>query len=587
MRLAGLKVQGVPVGEPAFTAHQLGVKTAKCVSKINKIVSKLQTRSIHALWVATWFSNMTLLHHWLQLCSPDDTLACASDMDAALTKAGEAAVPALALADPLSRCRFAQPARLKGAGFRACTVVRHAAFLGSVEQALPRFVDKPGEPGFSPACASALGVGSFEPGGQRYAALIVHSARGGGVSVSAQIVSSWQHLQAKVGITQQDVLDGTGTSLLHAPCHMLGGGLKQMQRLITKQVENHTHTQLHAQFLALPAGDMRRSAWMHVDRFASQWVAGYMAEHECSNLEWEFGTGWYMGLPLPSLAAMVGKPIAGTGQFVDAHGRYLTSVNVAGADWTTCHDGFLAAVRDDLIDCGINTRTEVVGLFRSAMGCVHGRRAFDRASWRDRRGSVPDAIASFALDGEPPRDHLLELKFIRYCPSNYPVYRGGDSAGGAVARRAAKIPGEYRNKARKLDEKYSGQYEGDIGPVEQRLRVLGPVQPMVVGAFGEMNTFMHSLLRAAAAVGGEKHWARMRCASPSAAAAVMAQVLRRSWGMTAFRANARVLIRRLGLCDAPAGQAAAASLFVRRSMRRRRDYACEMHSGGDRGVVAY
>ena len=72
-----------------------------------------------------------------------------------------------------------------------------------------------------------------------------------------------------------------------------------------------------------------------------------------------------------------------------------------------------------------------------------GRRRFDQQTWRVRRGSVPDAVATFARGEAPLRDHLLELKFIRHCITRYPVLVGGGRRGGGVARRANLIAAEY------------------------------------------------------------------------------------------------------------------------------------------------
>ena len=100
-----------------------------------------------------------------------------------------------------------------------------------------------------------------------------------------------------------------------------------------------------------------------------------------------------------------------------------------------------------------------------------------------------------------------------------------------------------------------------------------------------MGSWLHELVLEAAAVGGAKHCARMRCPSPTAAAKVLAQVLRRSWAMAAFRCNARLMIRRLCLVGLSAGRADGCGLYVRRRMDARRDYACERYGMGGGMVV--
>ena len=54
------------------------------------------------------------------------------------------------------------------------------------------------------------------------------------------------------------------------------------------------------------------------------------------------------------------------------------------------------------------------------------------------------------------------------------------------------------------------------------------------------------LLEMAADAGANKHRQSMRCRDPETARGIILKVLRRSWGMAAFRENARLIVRRLG-----------------------------------------
>ena len=78
------------------------------------------------------------------------------------------------------------------------------------------------------------------------------------------------------------------------------------------------------------------------------------------------------------------------------------------------------------------------------------------------------------------------------------------------------------------------------------LASLGPVQPLVVGHYGEMGGYVDELLELAADAGADKHRQSMRCRDPDTARGIILQVLRRSWGMAVFRENARLIVRRLG-----------------------------------------
>ena len=69
--------------------------------------------------------------------------------------------------------------------------------------------------------------------------------------------------------------------------------------------------------------------------------------------------------------------------------------------------------------------------------------------------------------------------------------------------------------------------------------------------------YVDELLELAADAGADKHWQSMRCRDPDTARGIILQVLRRSWGMAAFRENAPhrsapwARGRRARVCDHP------------------------------------
>ena len=104
----------------------------------------------------------------------------------------------------------------------------------------------------------------------------------------------------------------------------------------------------------------------------------------------------------------------------------------------------------------------------------------------------------------------------------------------------------YVKKASDLGARFYGTSAAERpGPVESRLAAFGTVRPMVVGQYGELSPFFEELIDAAADSGAGKHWRRMRSDPPAVTRGFIVQMLRRSWGMAAFRANARLVTRRL------------------------------------------
>ena len=101
-----------------------------------------------------------------------------------------------------------------------------------------------------------------------------------------------------------------------------------------------------------------------------------------------------------------------------------------------------------------------------------------------------------------------------------------------------------------------------------------------------MSAFVEELAGVAAAAGAVKYWRMMRCRDPDAAYGVVLQMLRRSWGMAAFRENARLVVRRLAWVQDARAPALVVNLARDRDrMGRRYENAMEHHprSGGAAG----
>ena len=97
---------------------------------------------------------------------------------------------------------------------------------------------------------------------------------------------------------------------------------------------------------------------------------------------------------------------------------------------------------------------------------------------------------------------------------------------------------------------------GQDGPVTRKLQSFGEVRGLVFGAWGETSADVEKLLSMLARKGAAHHWRQMQCQDELAALGSLAWLLRRRWGMTALRENARLKIDRLGFVGR--GTAAAA-----------------------------
>jgi len=274
-------------------------------------------------------------------------------------------------------------------------------------------------------------------------------------------------------------------------------------------------------------------------------------------------------MPSPACAALVGEPIANLRQVLDAHGARLTTATVQGDGWRTQHDAIKWQLVQDAREMQFRLRPEVYGLFAASIPQA-GRRTLDGMSMRKRQGLVPDFLVHAPFDG-PERPLLFELKTVHYGSS---TYGNQEARCHAVKCRANALPAEYAAKAREVDQRYCGTERGAVGPVQARLRTLEPVRGLVFGAWGEGSPALHKLLTVMAQCGAQCHWRGMRCEDPGNAIGTLAWLLRRRWGLTALRENARLKLERLQYV----GRGAAAA-------SQRRDLGSEAHAARQRAAA--
>ena len=111
--------------------------------------------------------------------------------------------------------------------------------------------------------------------------------------------------------------------------------------------------------------------------------------------------------------------------------------------------------------------------------------------------------------------------------------------------------GEYVAKARALDERHYGVAARQVlagapaGPVLRRLRDYPDVVGLAFGGYGEASPEVHSLCTEAVEVGAHRDWRALGCRSESEARSFLAARFRRTWGVVAARAAARLRLSRI------------------------------------------
>ena len=281
----GIVVGGVPIGGPVFMDDFVGTREREVVSRIEQIVTRLHSRPYDA-WALIRSHCAHLFTYDCRHIPPIYTVDTGRAIDLALRQAFERLVqsdmrdsraPRIDFSylddgstDLLTR-RFHLPASMRGGGIRSVELLCSAGYAACYVEEAERFCDRhlvaggPVVRGRWPSLVHAFGAGSFSSGGHRLQTFI-HSRTVG--FLRDQFVRAW-------GVVRNMVRHApavTGPLSWHATLAGAMRGEERLQRAITRQVEQVQRDALHADFDALPRGDVRRLAWFSVGVGSSQWI---------------------------------------------------------------------------------------------------------------------------------------------------------------------------------------------------------------------------------------------------------------------------------------------------------------------------
>ena len=107
----------------------------------------------------------------------------------------------------------------------------------------------------------------------------------------------------------------------------------------------------------------------------------------------------------------------------------------------------------------------------------------------------------------------------------------------AVWRRARQVPRGYKTKAHKVDVQYNNTPQGQTGPMERALNQMGGVNPLVFGAYGEINKEFAELLSSVAELASTRLQAALGVNNQDQAKAVLLWQLRRKLAAAIIKAN--------------------------------------------------
>ena len=572
----GFECWGVPVGESEFVASFLDEKITEIAEESAQALDLLSANK-QASWAVLKWSVWARFDFWAQLCYPSDTMPAAKRLDDILWQRLEA-VCGLSLPRQSTRetsswdcpldvpvqgrsdwtyCAWLarQPVKRGGMGLRSYVELCRPAFIGALEQSLPRLWE-----GFCPLLEAV--VGGAECFGEevawegRWRVLLQSGHRVGQefleawstLKVEAEQAAAWLGREVEGPLAEEVSNAGSGSTSGSTRNLIQEQREELMGKLLSKALDQNTDQSARPVW-AFPQRDKHSSQFLLV-----------LPGHDLTLTSSEFTecVAAMLCVPSPGCASKIGERFCGRTS-VDKFGDKIMAAKMAGDGFRKRHDAIKGRITRLHKWAGVKVECEVFGLFAGHIPQA-GLSRLEKG--RKRQGMVPDFRVDTSLPGAggDTRDTvevLAELKCISSCPTRY--LRDPREPERAVNSRACKLPGEYLSHARTLDQKFGDVAAGVQGPVEAKLLSFPPVRGWVFGAFGEASDDVHEMAHFLATSrlkhqqtleGKGRSWR-----SDAGELAILTGQVRRALGLEAVRAQARCLISRLDLIGAGAAAA--------------------------------
>eukprot|EP00873_Tetraselmis_striata_P021641 jgi/Tetstr1/441905/TSEL_030113.t1 len=329
----GISVLNVPLGSSEYVLAYMRGKAEELREEVRASLSKLlfakpNRQYTHAVHHHAWAMLKHCMQHragyLLRNCLPSEVEATdflaelLHDPDPMAAEVATLSEDAMAMA----RSMLHLPTRLKGAGIRPMATVRDAAFIGCMNDILPRFL-----------------------------------TRNSGTNTPTLV--SLTHISATQMRVMEREVEATSGS----------------QKELTAFLDKANNYRLRNEVCALPVTCRERILFNQLDAASGMWTVAIptartvMTPHELL----EVAAGYFI-LPSPCLAPVVGsKMILPSTKHnhvtVDMYGDALMSLSAPGdAHWRVQHDAIADAFRDHCVhDLGIVVRREVDDVFQHAV----------------------------------------------------------------------------------------------------------------------------------------------------------------------------------------------------------------------------
>ena len=579
----GIMVVGVPIGDYPFVNAFLSTKVDEVVSYIDTTVDRFhsQLRSRHALWSAVYYCCKSRFDYWLRHCLPEEVRLHVGRIDDALIAAASSLGYHGMFQDPILRTRLHLPARHGGCGIPWLYRLAAAAFAAAYIEAAETYTNPAGT-GYFECLRPMFPRGAFQHGGGRFQTAIAYGPDPG--SSLEALVDAWDEMTDEL-LRIRPITSGPFSQ----PATMAGAGRStaprapRLQRLLTEQRQTAIRSQLHSQIMALAPDDARRRAWLSVVILSRQFISSHpdhRTEIEDTVFSEMFTT--YLGAESRDIRHYAGQSIPCSrhgdgGVPCDPYGFALASATLPVTTFTECHDAIDRELWD-IVSGGFQVHREPRHLFTATIPAT-----VLAGTGVNRPSIIPDG--SLYASMLPPatergatrprqrgqaRTHHFDTKTVLGGSSDYrcPRATSGEQQAGAVAERAHRVPGDYRQHARRLDL----AHHGGATVIRDQLVSLGGVRGVVFGHYSEASDDAHELLSITADELARRQWRGFGSRTQAEARGFFIQRLRRRLGLIVGREMARHRLRRIPFIGVPRAA-------VRAETGRRDDYAQPRQDG--------
>ena len=393
------------------------------------------------------------------------------------------------------------PVRQGGMGMTSQAELIPAAFIGTLEQALPFFG---GESGVCPPLAHLVGEG----GEARYQFLVDSNTRTG-----RELNSCWVGMVREV----EESLTYLGREMEEGPFSVPVAGVGEgsttgATRKVLTRAREEIRLEVFGMAISLHPNQQGRgvSSWKERDKLTTAFLlANPGPSSSLSSSIFAEALATLLCLPSRVCVDRLGEKVGGSR--VDPHGERIILENLPGGHWIDRHNLMEQEVAALCSYAGVPAEREPFGLFghllpQQALNTLqqHQRSQvlrpdlrLDIPTTRVRTHTVRVLHPGQAAPPVPPapltRDfsgsNIAEIKVLGKGVKKY--YKSGSRAARAVDQRAGGIPAEYRRKAAAMDAVITG-VEG-AGPCQRRLDEL-PLLRLAWGAMGEGSVDVHTLI---------------------------------------------------------------------------------------------